>query len=85
MEKLEFISESGEKLEFFVIEETRINGVNYILVSESEDDEADAYILKDTSAESDEDAAFEFIDDENELEAVGKVFAELMDEDTELL
>ena len=35
----------------FVIEETRINNVNYILVTDSdgEDEEAEAYILKDIS------------------------------------
>ena len=51
MEKLEFIDENGEKTQFYVIEETRINGINYLLVSESdnEDEEAEAYILKDTS------------------------------------
>lgn len=85
MEKLEFISENGEKLELFVIEETRINGINYLLVSESEDDEAEAYILRDTSEQTDEEASYEFIEDEEELQALGKVFAELMDEDTELL
>ena len=72
MESLEFIDENGEKTQFYVIEETRINGINYLLVSESADDEeAEAYILKDTS-----DAASE--------EAVGKVFSELMDDDVEL-
>ena len=78
MEKLEFIDENGEKTQFYVIEETRINGINYLLVSESdnEDEEAEAYILKDTS-----DAASE---EDSELEAVGKVFSELMDDDVEL-
>ena len=36
MEKLEFIDENGEKTQFYVIEETRINGINYLLVSESD-------------------------------------------------
>ena len=31
MEKLEFIDENGEKTQFYVIEETRINGINYLL------------------------------------------------------
>lgn len=39
MESLEFIDENGEKTQFYVIEETRINGINYLLVSESADDE----------------------------------------------
>ena len=48
MEKLEFIDENGEKTQFYVIEETRINGINYLLVSESdnEDEEAEAIFLR---------------------------------------
>ena len=39
MEKLEFIDENGEKLEFFIVDETRINGINYLLVSESDSED----------------------------------------------
>lgn len=86
MEKLEFLDDNGEKIEMFVIEETRINGVNYLLVAESDssDEDTDAYILKDVSDSSDEEAAYEFVEDDSELEAVGKVFAELMDDDVDL-
>ena len=86
MEKLEFIYENGEKTQFYVIEETRINGINYLLVSESdnEDEEAEAYILKDTSDAASEEAVYEFVEEDSELEAVGKVFSELMDDDVEL-
>ena len=38
MERLEFIDDNGEKTQFYVIEETRINGINYLLVSESDDE-----------------------------------------------
>ena len=49
MEKITFVTDDGGKEEFYVEEQTRINGVNYILVSDSKDDEANAYILKDIS------------------------------------
>lgn len=86
MEKLEFIDENGEKIEFFIVDETRINGINYLLVSESdsEGEEAEAYILKDVSEAVSEEAVYEFVEDDSELEAVGKVFSELMDDDVEL-
>ena len=84
MEKLEFIDENGEKTQFYVIEETRINGINYLLVSESDNEEAEAYILKDTSDAASEEAVYEFVEEDSELEAVGKVFSELMDDDVEL-
>ena len=84
MEKLEFIDENGEKTQFYVIEETRINGINYLLVSESDNEDEEAYILKDTSDAASEEAVYEFVEEDSELEAVGKVFSELMDDDVEL-
>lgn len=86
MEKLEFIDENGGKIEFFIVDETRINGINYLLVSDSdsEDEEAEAYILKDVSDAASEEAVYEFVEEDSELEAVGKVFSELMDDDVEL-
>lgn len=89
MEKLGFVDENGDNKEFYVVEETRINGINYLLVTESdnedEDADADAYILKDVSEAVSEEAVYEFIEDDSELEAVGKVFSELMDEDVDLM
>ena len=52
MEKITFVTDDGGKEEFYVEEQTRINGVNYILVSDSKDDEANAYILKDISTDT---------------------------------
>lgn len=47
--RIEFCPDGeNETVGFFVVEETRIAGVSYLLVTESEDDEeAEAYILKD--------------------------------------
>ena len=79
--KIEFIPD-GEKeaVGFFVVEETRINGVSYLLVTETEDDEADAYILKDLSQDGETEASYVFVEDDNELEAVSKIFAELLED-----
>ena len=45
-EKIVFIDEDGNEVEMYVVEETRINNVNYLLVTEDEGDEeeAEAYI-----------------------------------------
>ena len=49
-EKLTFTcGEGGEAEEFFVVEQTRLNGVTYLLVADSEEDDAECLILKDTS------------------------------------
>lgn len=82
MERIAFtVPETGEEVEFYVVEETRINGMNYLLVTESDDEEeADAYILKDLSKNEEEEAMYEIVEEDGELEAVSKVFAELMDD-----
>ena len=52
MEKIKFAFADGEEAaEFFVLEQTRIAGVDYILVTDSEEDEADCWILKDLSGD----------------------------------
>lgn len=80
-EKIIFIDDEGNKVEMFVVEETRINNVNYILVTdEVEDDEATAYILKDVSNDEDEEAIYEMVDEDSEIEYIGKIFSELLDE-----
>lgn len=80
MEKVTFIFDDDETIEFFVLEETKINGVKYILVTESEEDEAEAYILKDLAAEDSADSVYEMVEDENELEMVSALFAELLED-----
>jgi len=83
MEKIKFETDEEGLVEFFVLEETRINGINYLMVTESDDDgddEAVAYILKDTSAAEEADAIYEMVEDDDELEYVSKVFAELLED-----
>jgi hypothetical protein len=81
MDKIEFtpVGET-QTVGFFVVEETRIGGVSYLLVTESEADEAEAYILKDLSQDGEEEASYEFVEDEDELAAVSKIFAELLED-----
>lgn len=83
MEKIRFELEDGTTVDFFIEEQTKVNGVNYLLVTDSQDEEADAYILKDISAEEDEMADYIMVEDEVELLALSKVFQEMLD-DTEI-
>ena len=80
MEKITFVTDDGGKEEFYVEEQTRINGVNYILVSDSKDDEANAYIMKDVSEEGSEEASYEMVEDDEELVAISKVFEQMLDD-----
>lgn len=81
MEKIKFtFEETKEQVDFFVLEQTRINGNSYILVTDSEEEDAECLILKDTSAAEDKDSLYEIVEDEVELMAVLKVFEELLED-----
>ena len=85
MEKITFTApETGETLSFYVLEQTVVSGREYILAAESEAEEAEAYILRKTSDVSTEEAGYEFVEDDEELSSIGKVFAELLD-DTDIV
>lgn len=72
-------SDDGEEVVFHVLEQTRLGGTNYLLVATSQDNEAEALILKDTSKDTDEEAIYSIVDDDDELDAVARIFEELLD------
>ena len=75
MEKISFNTDNGV-CELYVLDETRISNCNYLLVSESLEDEAEAMILKDISKETDTEAVYVPVEDDVELNAVASVFEE---------
>lgn len=86
MEKIEFtFNDTNETVAFYVLEQTKINGSTYILVTDSEDEEEDAecLIMKEVSVGDDEECIYEIVEDDMELKAVSGVFEELL-EDTDI-
>ena len=64
----------------YAFRQTKFRGKNYLLVTEdSEKEEAEAYILKDVSEESDKEAAYIMVEDDTEREAVSAIFSELLE------
>ncbi len=83
MEKVEFfLEDTNETVEFCVLEQTKINGSTYILVTDPEDEDV-CLILKDMNHEDDQNSVYEIVEEDTELEAVSKVFEELL-EDTDI-
>ena len=80
MEKIKFMSEEMQETDFYVLEQTKVNGVSYFLVTDSEEDDAECLILKDTSAEDDKESVYEIVEDVTELGAVLKIFEELLED-----
>ena len=68
----------SEEVKLYVLEETKLNGESYLLASDTKDGDGECYLLRDTSKPEDAEAAYEFVDDDGELEYMSKVFAELM-------
>ena len=54
--------------------------MNYILVADSEEDDGEALILIDLSKDGEEEALYEIVDDDDELNAVARVFQEMLDD-----
>ncbi|MCM1045245.1 MAG: DUF1292 domain-containing protein [Candidatus Gastranaerophilales bacterium] len=83
LEKITFRPDGEEPVEFYVLEQTRIGGSNYILVTELEEEDGEALILKDTSQDGDPESVFTIVSDDDELTAVAGVFENML-EDVEL-
>lgn len=80
MEKITFTFEGEDQaVEFFVLEQTKLGGVTYILVTDSEEDDAECLILKDLSKVEEDESVYEVVEDDTELLAVSKVFEELLE------
>ncbi len=83
MEKIVFTPEGEEPVQFCVLEQTRLGGIDYILVTDSEEGDGEALIFRDLSAASEKDAVYEIVTDDEELNAVAAVFENML-EDIEL-
>ena len=84
LEKITFCPKEDEPVEFYVLEQTKIAGVNYILVTDCEDGDGEALILKDLSKPEDTESIYAIVDEEDELEALAGIFEDLL-EDVELV
>lgn len=81
MEKITFVPDDQEEaVEFYVLEETRIGGVDYILVTDSEEGDAECLILKDMSRAEDAEGLYVIVEDETELDSVFGVFEQMMED-----
>ena len=83
LEKITFTQEGEEPVEFYVLEQTRIGGKNYILVTDAEEGDGEALILKDLSEDGEAESVYEIVEDDDELSAVAGVFENML-EDIEL-
>ncbi len=82
-EKISFETDEGPS-EWYVIDQTRINGCNYILVADAPKGDAECMILKDTAPAESKESIYEEIEDDEELDIVAGMFEEALG-DTEIV
>ena len=80
MEKIVFTPDDGGSVEFYVLEQTTIAGRNYILVTDTEEGDGEALILKDTASPEDSESVYEIVTEDEELSAVAEMFEKILDD-----
>ncbi len=84
MKTIPFLTPDGETVELYVLEDTMLQGIHYILVTEELDqgtEEASAMIMKEeTQSGENEFAVYDIVENEEELQALAAVFAEQMED-----
>ncbi|MGN0484273.1 MAG: DUF1292 domain-containing protein [Lachnospiraceae bacterium] len=81
MEKVKFEDpQTGDVVEFYVLEQTSINGAEYLLVTEKEEGDCEAYILRALLADTQEEVSYVMVEDDAELEAVSGIFEEMLED-----
>lgn len=84
LQTVPFTTVDGETVEMYVLEETTLQGVHYILVTEDlSDDSEEAVVMimkEEKQQKEDEFAVYGIVENEDELQAVAKIFAELMED-----
>ncbi|MDF2819601.1 MAG: LytS [Clostridiales bacterium] len=82
LKKISFTVEgTNETVDLYVLEQTRLNGINYLLVTEQEFEQEDAEVIifKEVMTEG-TDVIYDPVTDETELEVIAKVFEEILED-----
>ena len=80
MEKITFQVNENDSVELYVLEQTKLAGETYLLVTDAEEGDGEALILKDVSAQEAEDAVYDIVSDDRELNAIAEIFENLLDD-----
>ena len=71
MEKVQFMPEGEDHaVDFYVLEEAVLGGKQYLLVTDSQDDDGEALILRADAGGDGTEVTYEIVDDDRELTAV---------------
>ncbi len=81
MDSVTFTQEDGTEIEYYVLAETVVGQVSYLLCSDREEGDAEATVLKAVSGEDgDGMVLYETIEDDEELRKAVEAFSEILDD-----
>lgn len=80
LEKITFNPDGENPVDFYVLEQTRIGGFNYILVTDFEEGDGEALILKEMSKDGEDEGLYVIVSDDDEMAAVAEVFEKMLDD-----
>ena len=78
-DKRVFESEDGNE-EFYVLEQTMLGGVNYLLVTDDAFSEEGSFLILKEESGSEDFVSYDIVEDEKELKAVISIFDELLED-----
>ncbi len=70
--------DDGEDLTLYVLDQTMQNGENYLLVTEEGEGDGECFLLKEVSEPGSDEVSYEFVDADEELAYMSRVFQELL-------
>lgn len=81
MEKVQFMPEGEDHaVDFYVLEEAVLGGKQYLLVTDSQDDDGEALILRADAGGDGTEVTYEIVEDDRELTAVLLLMRDSLDE-----
>lgn len=80
MEKIAFALDNGEIIDFYVLEQAKLSGNNYILVTDVEEGDGEALILKEVESSDKKNTSYVIVDDDDELNALATLFESLLED-----
>ena len=80
MDKISFWTETGEEESFWILEEARLGGKSYLLVTDDKDGDGMAMLLRDDAAPGSGESHYVPVEVEQELSAVLLLFEDKLEE-----
>lgn len=80
MDSILFTAEDNTQIEMYVLEQTMLGGQNYLLVTDTMEEEAECLILKENKSESGDGlVTYDIVEDDRELQNISRIFEELLE------